>query len=203
MKIITKADFRGQDPVQALQLLHQRVEMKVMTALKQGVQAVKRHLVVMTETRLTKRSGALLSDVKGAQVLVGGGGTLLTGELSVSGLRTNRRGQRTAQYIGTHFGTGAKTIHAKNGQMLAIPIQGGPAWKSTAPTATPKDMPGIMVRIGQVLFAGKGRSRNLEPAFVLRPSVTIPRRINPQDAVEEAQMEILEGFRGMVGSVGK
>lgn len=200
MKIVTKADFVGQDPEKALGALGQRIELKVMDALKKGVQAVKRHIVAMTQTRLTKRSGALLGDVQAAQVLVGGGGTLLNGELNVSGLRANKRGQKVAQYLGTHFGKGSITISAKGG-MLAIPIQGGPAWRGAAPTATPKDMPGIMVRIGQVLYAGKGRSRDLVPAFVLRPSVTIPRRIDPQDAVDEAQMEILEGFRGLVGSV--
>jgi hypothetical protein len=200
MKIVTKADFVGQDPAKALDALGQRIEMKVMDSLKKGVQAVKRHIVAMTQTRLTKRSGALLGDVQAAQVLVGGGGTLLNGELSVSGLRTNKRGQNVSRYLGTHFGKGSKTISAKGG-MLAIPIQGGPAWRGAAPTATPKDMPGIMVRIGQVLYAGKGRSRDLVPAFVLRPSVTIPRRIDPQDAVDEAQMEILEGFRGLVGGV--
>jgi hypothetical protein len=200
MRIITKADIRGKDPVQTLEYIGGMLETKVAYALKKGVAAVKRHLVIMTSSRLTKRSGALIGDVQAAEPRVGGGGTLFTGELHISGMRVNKRGQKTAQYIGTHFGKGSKTITSK-GRMLAIPIKGGPAWKGAAPTAAPKDMPGIMVRIGQVLFAGRGRSRDLSATFVLRPYVVIPRRVDPQDAVDEAQMEILEGFRGMVGGV--
>jgi hypothetical protein len=200
MRIITKADFKGQDPERVLDYYGQRVEMKVIAGLRKGVAAVKRHVVAMTQTRLTKRSGALLKDVQAANVSVTGSGNLLNGELAVGGYSTNKRGQKVASYLKTHFGKGSKTITSK-GKMLAIPIQGGPAWKGAAPTATPKDMPGIMVRIGQVLYAGKSRSRDLYPAFVLRPYVIIPRRINPQDVVDEAQMEILESLRGMVGSV--
>jgi hypothetical protein len=201
MRIFTKAEFKGADPVEVLQRIGRRLEMKAIEGVRKGTLAVKRHLVAMMQTRLTKRSGALFKDVQAANVDVVSTGAVVHGTIRISGMSQNKRGQYVSQYLHTHFGKGAQTIRAKNGMMLAIPIQGGPAWRGAAPTATPKDMPGIMVRVGQVLFAGKGRSRDLVPAFVLRPSVTIQRRINPQDAVDEAQMEILENFRGMVGSV--
>lgn len=200
MRILTKADFAGADPIKNLAYIGQRIEMKVITALRKSVLSVRRHLVAMTETRLVRRSGALIKEVRTANASVHNRGSRFEGELKISGYSKNKRGQSVRQYIGTHFGKGVKRISAKNG-MLAIPIKGGPAWRGAAPTAAPKDMKGIMVRIGQVLYAGKGRSRDLVPTFVLRPSVTIPRRVNPQDAVDEAQMEILSHFQGLVGSV--
>ena len=201
-----KVDVQEQEVLSKLSYVYQKVELRVAKALKQGVQAVKRHLIAMTSTRLARRSGALQKSVSGALVGVRSGGPgRLDGTLTVIGIARNRRGTPVSRYLGTHFGKGKKTINAKTG-MLAIPIKGGPANAftgrfSTLATASPKDMPGIMVRIGQVLYAGQGKSRDLYPAFVLKPRVVIPRRVDPQDAVNEAQMEILENFRGLVESV--
>lgn len=188
------------DPLRILPQVLRRIELKVIDGVRKSVNSVKRHLVAMTVTRLTRRSGALHKDVRAADVNVVSTGMMINGRLSVSGMSSNKRGQRVSQYLGTHFGKGVKRISAKGG-MLAIPIKGGPAWVGAAPTAAPKDMKGIMVRIGQVLYAGKGKSRDLAPAFILKPSVIIPRRVNPQDAVDEAQMEILSHFQGLVGGV--
>ena len=201
------AKFHGENVQAAFDAEVQRIELKVLRGLKRGVEAVKRHLVAMTETRLVRRSGALLRDVKAAKVIINGKGSQFSGELHVIGLSANTRGQKVRQYLNTHFGKGKKTITSK-GKLLAIPIKGGPAAPfgrsfGTNAISSPKDMKGIMVRIGQVLYAGSGKSRDLYPAFVLRPYVVIPRRIDPQDAVDEAQMEILENFRGLVGSVNR
>ena len=199
MKIKTTVEG-SPDPLRILPQVLRSIELKVISGVRKSVASVKRHLVAMTVTRLVRRSGALHKEVRGADINVVSTGTRINGRLTISGMSANKRGQRVSQYLETHFGKGVKRISAKSG-MLAIPIQGGPAWRGAAPTAAPKDMKGIMVRIGQVLYAGKGRSRDLVPTFVLRPSVTIPRRVNPQDAVDEAQMEILSHFQGLVGSV--
>jgi len=206
MKILTRIDFAGKgDPVQSMSYIISRIEQRVSEALKSSVNEVKRHLVAMAQTRLTKRSGALQRDVSASQVMVTRGqGDIIEGTLTVSGGSKNKRGYSVREYLGTHFGKGVTIISAKGGGMLAIPIKGGPAWKASAPTAAPKDMKGIMVRIGQVLYAGSSfKSRSLDPGFVLKPSVTISKRVNPQDAVDEAQPAILSKFIGLIQEVSK
>lgn len=208
MKLITKTEMKGMDPEAKLRAIARNVEIKVINAIRLGIQDVKRHLVYMTAAKLTRRSGALNRDISAANTEVISTGSVVTGRITVSGMSQNKRGTYVSQYLSTLFGKGSKVITSK-GKLMAVPIQGGPANAftsrfSTIATGAPKDFPGIKVRIGQVLMAGeRGKSRDLYPTWVLLPRVTINRRVDPQDAVDEAQMEILERMRGLIASINE
>jgi hypothetical protein len=192
----------GDDAIQNLEYIYQRVGSKVTGILRKGAQRVKQHLAYMVGAKLVKRSGALLRSVQGAPVVITEIDGVINAEISAIGSLANARGQTVKQYLKTQLGTGSKTIVPTSKDFLAIPIMGGPAFRGNVPVFTPKSMPGIMMRFGQVLYAGKAnKKQDLIPAFVLKQSVTVPARVNPQDAVDEAKPEILWDLRGMIQEV--
>ena len=185
------------DPQAILGAMEQKMDAAVSKALTRGLNASKRHLIAMVSTRLTRRSGALSQAVQGMVPVIHNEGNTIQGDLELTTAGKNARGQSVTSYIWTQLGKGVTRITGKARSYLAIPIQGGPAYPGNVPLNTPATFWGLLVRIKQVLYADiGGGGRNMPPTFALIHNVTVPTRVSPQDAVDEAQAEILAGFGG-------
>lgn len=187
----------SKDPQAILDAVGQKLDAAVSKALTAGLKATQRHLIAMVSARLTKRSGALLQTIQDMKPVVHNEGGTIQGDLEVTTTGKNARGESVSSYMWTQLGKGSTKITGKNKAYLAVPIQGGPAFPGNVPLNTPSTFWGMLVRIKQVLYADiGGGGRQMPPTFALVHNVTVPARVRPQDAVDEAQPEILKGFGG-------
>jgi hypothetical protein len=116
-------------------------------------------------------------------------------------------------YAGIHIksGLGSTTIQSK-GKLLAIPV--GPALtkggnvRKPGPRAYPGLFP-ITSKSGNKLLVmkgttgkGKNKTGTLIPYFILKNSVTIPARVDPQEVLNSRVGNIIEGLKRAIAIAG-
>ncbi|MFZ5451616.1 MAG: hypothetical protein ACOZF2_07070 [Thermodesulfobacteriota bacterium] len=168
----------AKDPVMSLDQIIKGLAPKVKKVVQENSKrlweyTVSRHLAGGTAAdRLARRSGTLARSTRPLSVAMEG--NKITGGLGFS-----------AKYAGVHIGPAGSqvTIRPKNKKFLAIPL---PAAKTAAGVARGGPLDGIwgptFIAKGVIFGFKKGTKKEYQspiPLFVLKRSVVVPRRVDP------------------------
>ena len=176
---------------------------KTSKIVEKHVKKARTVLASMVRRNLKVRSGALASAVKTGTIKTTSG-TMIMSELRMNPAIKNPRGFAAVLYADTQMGTGKKTINSK-GKRLAVPFLKGPAYEGKVQMYQPSTFPGHISRITSILLTMGGKRKgafDLIPTWVLKDSVTIPRRVNPQEAADKVRLDFLYDISKLIGSQG-